>query len=444
MFELAAAVAIVVRQRVPLWLVPALLGLAACARVNAIRTIPVAGLVLCADLAWSGGSRVRLPDLIRALRTTALVALAATLVAAPPYAFQWWIFGNPLFPFFNGVFGAYPHWYDYTLFRYMRYRVAGVLGPFLLYVQLCTIRFWQFLQSPAYLGGRYALGPVFLLVPFTLTRKRPVVLLFALFVLGFWSWYFSAHSHRTLLGVAFIGVPLLVDLLSRLRRVTVAYTTLSLGVLSLAFVTLYAPVEASYLDYFTGRIGADEFYEREVRAENPLLRTPDIQDVAAIRSVAKDDIVMSVNVVLHAHPDLLKVLLVEVPDSIMASRLEAGDLGDLDRVIVGQTLSNMYLQRRFAAFATRVFPDTEGALPVLMGRRAVWDFVGTYYDVEYFIGDELLRTPGLIVNLMQIQNARYLVTPSGALDGAYRAVRGLHLLRGSPDIDFFEYLGSRP
>jgi hypothetical protein len=438
MFEAALAFAIVLRRELGYRTIAVLIGFAVAARVNSMRFAVVVGIVLATDLLIEQ-LRVsgRGPALRHALQQTSLVGLGAVAIAGPPYLFNQMVYGNPFFPFFNGVLGAYTHWYDQAVFGSQRYAVTGLLTPVLLYLQVCLTRFWQFLRPGESLGGRYALGPLFLLIPFAFERKRWVLVSQALFWLGFLVWAMTAHTHRTLLGVAFLAMPLIVNVICRLRAIPLAYSTTYGAALALTVLTLYAPSDVDYFAYFTGRTTRETFYETTVRSRNAALQPPALSDVEAIRRIAGERRILAVQGLLAAHPALFRTTHVAMPVQDMAARLRDPALDDTDRQVIGSLLGSEYLRERYRSFADSVFSTTTPG-PVLDSRRATWRFARAYADVAYFLQDSLSRNPALLVNLMRVQRAPVLVVPAGLRSSELRAVAALHHVWSSATIDVYE------
>jgi hypothetical protein len=439
MLEVATMLCVVLRQEAPRWLLPTLLGLCLCARVNSMRLAVIVGAVVWADTLWQAvqdQGLARGPALWAAARRSIGILAGAAALAWPPYLVNALIYGNPVFPFFNGVLGAYPHFYDLLVLEHQRYYTQGVLGPLQVFVQLCTIRFWEFLDHGNSLGGRYGLGPVFLLVPLAFARQRSFALLSALVSLGFLLWWTAAHTHRTLLGVAFVAVPLLVSLVVRSRARLWLHAGLYGLVVGTAFATLYWRVDPNYFAYFIGRLTPDDFYERQIRRENVLMVTPGVDDVRAIAAATRGARIVSLDVILHAHPDMLNVMLLYLPKADMQGQIDDPMSQDIDRRMVEMTRSNAYLQARFADIESRILADE--LVPPPVTRRGIWAFVSQYYDTHPFIQDTLIHRPERVVNLMAMHGARFLVTPPHYRDDAFRRVPGLGLLRESPNLDFFE------
>lgn len=413
MFEVALVFAVVARRSLPRWALPLLAGFAIAARVNSLRMVVAVGLVLLVDLlleqrdtgkSWPAAARA-------AGSRIAVLGLAAIAIGSPPYLMNWAIYGNPLFPFLNGILGSYPHWYDYVLFRHQRYEAGGILAPFRIYAQVCLTRLWQFLPEGDF-GGRYGLGPIFLLVPFTFERKRWALVLYGVFVAGFLSWVMTSNTHRTLLGIAFISVPLIVGLIVRIRRAPALYYAVHGVLMLMVGLTLYARLDIDYFPYFTGKTTAGDFYERNVRLPHRPMLTPSLADVAAIKRIAGDEPIMSVNIVLHAHPSLRRIFFVALPEADMQTRLRDPALDHEDLIAILRSSQPAYLRERYRAFARQVFPaDTGAGLPVLKSRSDKWQFASMYYDTQYMIHDAILARPALITNLMRVQGVRFLVSP---------------------------------
>lgn len=442
LLEVALVFSIVLRRELPRWIPALLFGMCVAARVNSARVAVVAGLVLLIDVFHEhreAGVKTR-AAWAAAAKLVGGTALAAIVIASPPYVLNAIIYGNPIFPFLNAFLGSYPHWYDYIVFREQRYDVTGILAPLKIFVQTCVARLWEFLPASDTIG-RYGLGPVFLLAPLGFRKRRWVMVLYGAFVVGVLTWTVTSNTHRTILGMAFMAIPLVILAMQRLWRLKTAYYAIYAGVIAMAAFTLYLRIDLDFFPYFVGRQTAAQFYDQTVRLA-PRSLTPGIAEAAKIKQMAREGNIMAVNVVLQAHPDLKRVTTVSVPAVDMQARLRQPGLGDVDRIVILRTIESPYLRQRYGDFAAQYLsPGTE--IRPLNGRLEKWRFASIYQDVHYFINDAILASPPLILNLMVAESARILVTPSNLQGGRFRAIPGLRLAWSSDSLDVFA-LGGGP
>lgn len=443
MFEVALVFAVVARRSLPRWVLPMLAGIAIAARINSLRMVVAIGVILLIDLLMEhrAGGKTWPASIRGAGAEIAWLGLAALAVGSPPYLMNWAIYGNPLFPFLNGILGSYPHWYDYVLFRHQRYDAGGILGPLRVYVQVCLTRLWQFLPEGDF-GGRYGLGPIFLLAPIAVERKRWALVLYGVFAAGFFSWWGTSNTHRTLLGIAFISVPLIAGLIVRIRRAPMVYYAVHGVLMLMVGLTLYGRPDIDYFPYFTGKATAGDFYERNVRLPHRPMLTPSLGEVASINRIAGNEPVMAVNVVLHAHPSLRRIFFVALPEADMLTRLHDTGLDHADRIAILRSSQPAYLRARYRDFARQFFPaDTAAPLPVLKTRSDKWRFASMYYDTQYMIHDEIYRRPALITNLMRVQGVRFLVAPQRTPGSDFSAVAELRRVWESDAVIVYELAG---
>jgi hypothetical protein len=185
------------RERPAVWLILSAIftgGAAAC-KYTALLAAPLGCL---GTLYFARRWRLSAPA---ALRLLLLFGLTALIAGSPFYVKNWLVTGNPLYPFFHGIFGGLGWDSDQARLYDLFVQGLGMGREFLDYLLLpFNVSFRAKPDSPQFDG---ILGPIFLLtLPFlALVRKREtalsVILVYLFFSFLFWA--FSAQQIRYLI-----------------------------------------------------------------------------------------------------------------------------------------------------------------------------------------------------------------------------------------------------
>jgi hypothetical protein len=452
MLIVASVVAILNYRSRALWILSILFGLTICSRTNAIFVVFVMLLIFFAAASSeyiknASSSKLKTKAAFESIKATGHIGLGAVIIAAPPYFIHYLIYGNPLFPFLNGKLGNYEHVYDYIVFNFLRYKVHGFLGPILIYGQLLVQQYKNFLHGLGQFG--LGLSPFFALAPFAISRKpkRQNMILLSFFILGYLAWaIYSSHTHRSLLGVAFIGVILISIVLGKLKKLKMIYVPLCLLVLWSAYGTAarlsidHFPNKGTYVvPYFLGQIDIDKFYQDRILRANPSYYSPKIDDVREIMKRTDGFNLTCVNVYPQLHPDVINVFRFDLPKEDMRTRLSHPDIEELDRYIFTKITSDSYLQNEYDQFSKEIWP-TNGVIQKPKNRREAWKLVRKFQDTQYHIMDAVLKSPEKIINIMKLHDSRYLVTHKTDDYLHFADVPELKLIWQSEEINLFEII----
>lgn len=445
MLIVASLLALVTYRSRSLWILPAFFGLSICSRTNSIYMVLVMLVIFLVVKIWDNAaeeSRVKSKTIFQAVKAIAFVGLGTFFFASPPYLLHYFIYGNPIFPFRNAIFGHYEHPYDWIVFNFIRYKVKGIFAPIAIYAQLLVKPFMGFLPGDRAALG-YGLSPIFILVPFAIDKRRQYMIPFMFFILGYLVWaVYSSHTHRSLLGVAFIGAILIVGVIRKFRSIKIIYFLLSIFVLWSAWGVVHKisvkqlTKRTNINSYFLGIIDKDIFYQEEIKPKLGYY-SPDTDDIKIIKKITNGDNVACIKVYPQLHPDFINVFRLDVPTEDMETCYDREDLDEVDRHYLKICLFDPHLQIRYAQLSETIWP-ADGSLKKPMTRTQVWRLARLVYDSLYYMKESILKRPKNIINVMKLHHSKYLLKRKAGDSLDVSSVDGLELVWQSKGVELFK------
>lgn len=170
-------------------------GSAAACKYTALLMTPLG----CLGILWFASHRKT--EALRALRLLTLYVTAAFIAGSPFYLKNWFMTGNPFYPFFYGIFGGRGWDADQARLYDLFIQSLGMGRDFLDYLLLpWNVSLRAKIDSPEFDG---ILGPIFLLtLPFLVALRRwetPVRVVLVYAFLTFLFWASSAQQIRYLI-----------------------------------------------------------------------------------------------------------------------------------------------------------------------------------------------------------------------------------------------------
>lgn len=417
-FELLAAALFLTWRDRARWILPLGLGLALCARTNSLRFAAVIPLLWILDQIWS---RAQTGGWAGIFRRTALVGVASIVVTAPPYAMQQYIYGNPVFPMLNGMFGEYAHYYDWVMFESLQYRTEyGWLGAPAVYAAVALKNIWIVPGVVPPGNTAWGLSALMLLAPLAIRRDRATLWLLGFVVLGFATWYEQLNTHRTLLSVAVVAVLLAAALISRMRaRLAPLHVVLFLGVGGLASWSAYDFLTINNLvfnyNYVKGMWSRDEYHDLMVRRLYPGV-IPTAEETRAIAAIVGDRHMASINLTPFAHPDLIRTRrLMTSPDSL--EKIAADEKADAsDRRIARELLESPFIAQQARDVSERLWP-ADGVQRPLAGSADLRWYLTASHDAWRQVGDAIVADPSRLAPMLRFENVAYVLAPAASVFG---------------------------
>jgi hypothetical protein len=396
------------------------LGIALCARTNSLRFAAVIPLIWLIDQWWhrreDGGTRAIV------VRTLA-VGCGVALVAAPPYVMQYVIYGNPVFPMFNDIFGHYRHYYEWTLLDTLRYRTEyGWFGAVVVYAYMALSDWMPIPGVVLPPNTPYGLSVLLLLVPLAFRRSRATLWLLGFVALGYLTWYAQAHTHRTLLSVAVIAVVLGAAAISRLSRPFVALRhALFVGVVGLTAWSAsgFLGFNSLGMNYFYVCCWPTSEYHDTFLPRVFAGRVLPAADLDAIYAIVGDAHLAAVNLAPFSDPRLIRTRRLHISTRSMAA-IEADEAGEqVDRAVARELLASEYLTEQARQIEARLWPADGQQRPLEGGADFHW-YLTASYDTMQHVGDALLADPARLAPLLRFEGVKYFLAPATSVYGSER------------------------
>ncbi len=393
------------------------LGIALCARTNSLRFAAVIPLIWLIDQWWyrreGGGTRALV------IRTLA-VGCGVALVAAPPYVMHYVIYGNPVFPMFNDVFGHYRHYYEWVLLATLRYQTEyGWFGAVAVYIQMALLD-WMPIQGvklPPNTG--YGLSVLLLLVPLAFRRSRATLWLLGFVALGYLTWYAQAHTHRTFVSVAVVGVVLSGAAISRISRPFVALRhALFVGVVALAAWSANGFLGFNWLEhnYYYACCWTKAEYHDALLPRLFANRVLPASDLDAIYAIVGDAHLAAMNLAPFSDPRLIRTRRLSISARSMAVIEADTEAEDADRTVARELLASNYLAEQARQVEARLWPADGQQRPLSGGADLHW-YLTASYDALQHVGDALLADPARLAPMLRFEGVRYLLAPITSVYG---------------------------
>lgn len=425
LLELSAATLFLTWRDRARWILPVGLALALCARTNSLRFAAVIPTLWILDQIWTRAAHGGWSGISR--RTLA-VGVATILLAAPPYAMQEFVYGNPFYPMLNGVFGEYSHYYDWVMFDTLRYVTEyGWLSVIVVYV---TVALKNLYAVPGVItppNSPWGLSALMLLAPFALRWDRVTLWLTGFVGVGYLTWYWQSNTHRSLLSVAVVAVVLGAVAVSRLRSVSVpAFVAGLAGVAALTIWTgrdflSFNNLHFNY-HYTAGRWSADEYHDLMVRRSYPGV-IPEAVEAAAIKDIIGDAHMASIDLTPFAHVDLIRTRRLMIPTTPMPA-IAADETADPDDRRIARELSeSAYLNGEAEAVFTRLWP-ADGPQRPLAGSADLRWYLTASHDTWRHVADALHEDPRRLAPLLRFEGVDYVLALTSSVYGT-TVVEGL-------------------
>lgn len=393
------------------------LGIALCARTNSLRFAAVIPLIWLFDQWWyrraDGGTRAM-------IARTLAVGCGVALVAAPPYVMHYVIYGNPLYPMFNELFGHYRHYYEWVFFETLRYRTEyGWFGMVVVYIQMALLD-WMPIRGVVFPPNTpYGISVLLLLVPLAFRRSRVTLWLLGFVVLGYLTWYAQTHTHRTFLSVAVVAVVLVAAAISRLsHQLVVLRHGLLVGVVALAawsangflgfnwlginYSYACCLTKAEYNDTLLPRLFGD--------------RVLPSSDLDAVSAIVGDSHLAAMNLAPFSDPRLIRTHRLSISARPMAVIEADATVDKVDRALVRELLASDYLAEQARQVEARLWPTDGRQRPLADDADLHW-YLTASYDATYHLGDALLADPVRLAPMLRFEGVEYLLAPITSVYG---------------------------